>query len=133
MPKHYTKGTDVLKIAVATRIAGAVTSHSRKQRAALDSVCPEKGLIFRRHDYRDALRRAAVGVLPPEKAERLCREIFVTRGSPHSRRRATFRTRRTPPGTSRSLRSIRETRSARRRAAARAAWKAKWEKSGGEA
>jgi hypothetical protein len=37
-----------------------------KARAALDSVCPKKGVIFGVHDYRDALRKAAKGVLPKE-------------------------------------------------------------------
>jgi hypothetical protein len=45
-----------------------------KARAALDSVCPKKGSIFGVHDYRDALRKAAKGVLPKEKAERITPE-----------------------------------------------------------
>jgi integrase len=38
-------------------------------RQALESVCPEAGLIFSRHEYRDALRKAAHRALTPEKAK----------------------------------------------------------------
>lgn len=38
-------------------------------RAALDSVCPEAGIIFGKHDYRDQLEKAAAVALTPEKAK----------------------------------------------------------------
>ena len=39
-------------------------------RAALDSVCPEKGLIFGSHDFRTIIPKAAKAAgIPPEKAE----------------------------------------------------------------
>jgi integrase len=37
-------------------------------KSALESVCPNEGIIFGRHDYRDQLKRAAASVLPPERA-----------------------------------------------------------------
>jgi integrase len=76
VPKHYTKGSSLLKI----ETGGDKNRWERelpltdKARAALDSVCPKKGVIFGVHDYRDALRKAAKGVLPKEKAERITAE-----------------------------------------------------------
>jgi len=75
-PKHYTKGSAVLKIE-----AGGDKNRWEREiplteaaRMALDSVCPKKGLIFGVHDYRDALRKAAKGVLGEERAKRITPE-----------------------------------------------------------
>lgn len=38
-------------------------------RQALESVCPESGPIFGKHDYRDQLRKAAAKSVPPEQAK----------------------------------------------------------------
>ena len=76
VPKHYTKGSAVLKIE-----AGGDKNRWEREiplteaaRKALDSVCPKKGLIFGTHDYRDALRKAAKGILDEEKAKRITPE-----------------------------------------------------------
>ena len=76
VPKHYSKGSSVLRIE-----AGGDKNRWEREiplteasRAALDSVCPKKGVIFGAHDYRDALRKAAKGVLDEEKAKRITPE-----------------------------------------------------------
>lgn len=76
VPKHYTKGSAVLKIE-----AGGDKNRWEREiplteaaRKALDSVCPKKGLIFGVHDYRDALRKAAKDVLDEERAKRITPE-----------------------------------------------------------
>lgn len=74
VPQHYRKGathihitTDLDKGRWERRIP-----LSRAARAALDKVCPEAGLIFGKHDYREHIRAAADSVLPPDRAERFC-------------------------------------------------------------
>ena len=76
VPKHYSKGASVLRIE-----AGGDKNRWEREipltdtsRAALDSVCPKKGVIFGVHDYRDALRKAAKRVLDEEKAKRITPE-----------------------------------------------------------
>lgn len=70
VPEHYTKGARYLSIEAQhdkARYARLVPL-SKEARAALDRVCPEKGLIFGHHDYRPHLEKAAKKALPPEKA-----------------------------------------------------------------
>lgn len=50
-------------------------------RAALDSVCPNEGLIFGRHDYRDSLEKAAQEVLPEHLAATFCAYDFKHRAA----------------------------------------------------
>jgi integrase len=51
--------------------------------AALESVAPETGLIFGKHDYREALKKAADKALPPHKAERFCGQHLRSAGLTH--------------------------------------------------
>jgi integrase len=72
VPEHYTKGDRELRIPPEldkTR-AGRPYPLSDRARAALDGVCPDEGVIFGEHDYRDALARAAErsGLAPHKRA-----------------------------------------------------------------
>lgn len=39
---------------------------------ALDAVCPSKGLVFGKHDYRAQLEKAARSVLSSDRADAFC-------------------------------------------------------------
>ena len=62
---HYVKGSKYLKITddIDKCSYGRRLPLSEQARAALDSVCPEEGLIFGKHDYRSQIRKAADQVL----------------------------------------------------------------------
>ena len=67
-PKHYKRGDDVLRISGdidKARYARAVPLTPRARRA-LDSICPDEGLLFRRFEYRRVLSRVARQVLGTE-------------------------------------------------------------------
>jgi len=70
VPEHYTRGATTLIITDEIDKArfGREIPLTEGARAAIDSVCPDLGLIFGRHHCRDRLTRAARSVLPPEKA-----------------------------------------------------------------
>lgn len=71
VPEHYRPGATHLNITPELdkgRWARPVKL-SKAARKALDSVCPEKGVIFGAHDYRDRLATAAAAALPPDRAE----------------------------------------------------------------
>ena len=73
-PEDYRRGTDGLFIRDEIDKArfGRRLPLTDRARAALDSVCPDIGLIFGRHDHRNLLHKAAAKAeLPPEKAERI--------------------------------------------------------------
>lgn len=71
VPENYVRGEDVLILTDENDKArfGRELPLSDEARAALDSVCPEEGVIFGKHDYRDQLRKAAKAVLSPKKAK----------------------------------------------------------------
>jgi len=70
VPEHYTPGSTTLTIADENDKArfGRELPLSPEARAALDAVCPQSGLIFGSHDYRDQLRKAAEAVLDARRA-----------------------------------------------------------------
>ncbi len=70
-PTDYAHGATVLRLRdeADKNFYGRELPLTERARAALDSVCPKSGLIFGRHDYRDALGRAAAVALPPNRAE----------------------------------------------------------------
>lgn len=70
VPEHYTKGARYLRLEAVNdkgRYERMVPLTRAAQRA-LSSVCPEAGPIFGRHDYRDALEKAARSALSKDKA-----------------------------------------------------------------
>lgn len=70
VPDHYTRGASELVIFAEVdknRYERRVPL-TQRAREALDSVCPDIGPIFGKHDYRIPLRRAAEAVLPRAKA-----------------------------------------------------------------
>jgi integrase len=74
VPEHYRKRATHLRIPGEldkARQARRVPL-SAAARKALDRICPEKGLIFGHHDYREHLKLAAADVLPAERAELFC-------------------------------------------------------------
>lgn len=70
VPEHFSKGNDVLIITDEIDKArfGRELPLTEVARAALDSVAPERGLIFGEHDYRYQLSKAAKKALEPAKA-----------------------------------------------------------------
>ena len=72
VPEHYTPGSEMLKITdeIDKNRYGRELPLSEAAREALDSVCPEKCLIFGKHDMRDQLRKAAKGILDDERLRR---------------------------------------------------------------
>jgi integrase len=71
VPEHYSPGAMSLRITDEIDKArfGRELPLTPEARAALDQVCPQSGLIFGVHYYRDQLRKAADAVLPPERAK----------------------------------------------------------------
>lgn len=70
-PEHYSPGRTHLDIPPEldkNRWERAVPLTDRA-RAALDKVCPDNGMIFGKHDYRDQLRKAVADTLPPHRAK----------------------------------------------------------------
>jgi integrase len=70
-PLDYSKGASTLRLRGETdkNLYGRELPLNAAARAALDAVCPEEGLIFGRHDYRDALERAATATLSEDRAK----------------------------------------------------------------
>jgi integrase len=70
VPEHYTPGSTTLTISDENDKArfGRELPLTAEARAALDAVCPQSGLIFGDHDYRDQLRKAADAVLDARRA-----------------------------------------------------------------
>jgi len=72
VPEHYSVGQDFLNITAdldKVRWARQVPL-TPQARAALDAICPPKGIIFGGHDLREAIHRAAAKVLPKAAADR---------------------------------------------------------------
>jgi integrase len=69
-PRDYTAGSTVLRIRndADKNHFGRDLPLTARARAALDGVCPSEGLIFGRHDFRDAIRAAATSALPADRA-----------------------------------------------------------------
>jgi integrase len=70
-PEHYRRGAATLTITDEIDKArfGRQLPLSDEARAVLDSVVPESGLIFGRHDYRVQVKKAAEAVLTKEQAK----------------------------------------------------------------
>lgn len=70
VPDHYRKGSTEVTILVEVdkNQYQRQVPLTERAREALDSVCPDIGLVFGKHDYRIPIGRAAAKVLPPEKA-----------------------------------------------------------------
>ena len=70
-PDHYVRGAATLNITddIDKVRFGRVLPLTEEARAALDAVCPDSGLIFGDHDYRDQLRKAANAVLDVQRAK----------------------------------------------------------------
>lgn len=71
-PMHYRKGASTLLVTPDIDKArfGRELPLTLKARRALDSVCPEEGPIFGKHDYRDHVTAAARTAFPAEVAAR---------------------------------------------------------------
>lgn len=69
-PRDYAAGSTVLRVRddADKNHFGRDLPLTARARAALDSVCPSEGLIFGRHDFRDAIRAAATSALPTDRA-----------------------------------------------------------------
>lgn len=79
VPEHYSRGGDRLRISAAIDKAAFAREVplTAAAREALDSVAPEQGVIFGRHDYRDQLERAAKRAkLAADKARTFCAYDF---------------------------------------------------------
>jgi site-specific recombinase XerC len=78
VPEHYHRGAATLTVTDEIDKArwGRELPLSDAARAALDSVCPDAGLIFGDHDYRWHFKAAAMKVLPGAVAERFCTTHF---------------------------------------------------------
>lgn len=63
VPEHHTRGSATLTLTDEIDKArfGRELPLSQEARQALDAICPDQGPIFSKHDYRDALRKAAEG------------------------------------------------------------------------
>jgi integrase len=70
-PGDYQRGAKTLRIRddIDKNRYGRELPLTDHARAALDSVCPARGVIFGKHDYRDVWTVACAAVLPPEKAK----------------------------------------------------------------
>jgi integrase len=70
VPENFVRGSRVLVITdeIDKVRFGRELPLTEPAREAIESVCPERGLIFGDHDYRDQLQKAARATLPPEKA-----------------------------------------------------------------
>lgn len=74
VPEHYRKGQKHIRIPPELDKKQQGRSHplTPAAREAIDSVCPAAGLVFGKHDYRAPILKAALAVLPEEKARRFC-------------------------------------------------------------
>lgn len=72
VPEHYRRGSRHLRVPFEDDKTGdeRLVPLTPKARAALDALATKPGLIFGKHDYREAIRAAALRALPEDKAER---------------------------------------------------------------
>lgn len=81
---HYRKGSSTILVTpeIDKNRWARELPLSARAREALDAVCPKRGLIFGKHDYREHLAEAAAVSLPPERAEVFAgahlRSAFIT-------------------------------------------------------
>ncbi len=82
VPDHYSKGATVLRITHDIDKEGFAREVPLPQiaRDALDSVCPDVGLIFGRHRLGPYLQAAAADALPPHKAAVFTAQHFRSAG-----------------------------------------------------
>ncbi len=71
VPENFVRGSTVLVVTddIDKVRFGRELPLTEAARGALESVCPEAGIIFGKHDYRDQLGKAASVALAPEKAK----------------------------------------------------------------
>ena len=69
-PENFVRGSHVLVITdeIDKVRFGRELPLTERARDAIESVCPDHGVIFGDHDYRDQLKKAARAILPPERA-----------------------------------------------------------------
>lgn len=86
VPEHYHKGSDRLTLTddIDKSRWGREIPLSPRARKALDAVCPDEGLIFGKHDYRERLDEAARAVLPAALADRFCGAHFRSAAITHT-------------------------------------------------
>ncbi len=74
VPENYTRGQAYLRIPTEHDKTGDARTVpiTPKAQAALDRWAPRRGIIFGAHDYRDAIRKAALVALSEDKAMRFC-------------------------------------------------------------
>jgi len=106
VPEPYTRGSATLVVTHEIDKArfGREIPLTEAARAAIDSVCPDVGIIFGRHHCRDRPTRAARSVLPPEKAATFAPFDCGTRARPSGRSQGTWLVSRSCSGTSTSAR-----------------------------
>jgi len=70
VPEHYQRGASILTLTedADKNRWGREVPLAPEARKALDSACPEAGLIFERHDYREHIATAAAAVLDAKRA-----------------------------------------------------------------
>lgn len=84
-PEHYAKGSKAIRLSneIDKSRWGRDVPLSVRARRALDAVCPERGPIFGRHDYREHLAEAARKALPLSLAEKVCGAHFRSAAITH--------------------------------------------------
>lgn len=89
-PEHYSKGASVIRVTadIDKESAEREVPLPPVAREALDSVCPDIGLIFGRHTMHHYLRPAAATALPPHKAAIFTAQHFRSAGITHALERS---------------------------------------------
>jgi hypothetical protein len=84
-PEHYRRGSATILLTAAADKArfGREIPLTDAVRKALDAVCPDEGLIFGKHDYREHVAAAAAKAFPPEVAERFAGTHLRSAGITH--------------------------------------------------
>ncbi|MFZ5896775.1 MAG: hypothetical protein ACOY0T_37310 [Myxococcota bacterium] len=86
VPIHYTPGATHIRIRREDdkNQLERFVKLTQAARDALDSVCPTRGRIFGKHDYRTLIRPVAKKVLPPEKAAIFTMAHFRSASATHT-------------------------------------------------
>ena len=77
-PKHYKRGDDMIRISddIDKSRYGRAVPLTPRAREALDSICPDDGLLFRRFEYRRVLIQVARQFLTEHEAQHLSPHDF---------------------------------------------------------
>ena len=91
VPEHYRPGGTHIFITRHRDKNGMARAVKLTQvcREALDRVCPDAGLVFGKHDYRDAIGKAARAVLSPTRAAIFAATHFRSASATHDLERTT--------------------------------------------